>query len=62
MSSWKEIPDDKVRLIWECTCKNCNCPWDEWIEVSPTFFQDNGTPQCECGCDMDYVKTEIKED
>jgi len=57
---WKEIDDQYVRLLWK---KNCECPESEATgdtSVSPTFFQDNGTPICgECGEDMVYVRTEI---
>ena len=53
--NWKKIEDDKIRHIWECPiCKLKT-------EIPPTFYTDNGTPTCECGDDMEYQYSEIKE-
>jgi len=58
-STWVEIKDDCVRHIWkkDCDCKNENGP--ETAEISPDWYQQNGTPSCGCGRDMVYVRTEI---
>jgi hypothetical protein len=52
----KKIADNKVFNIWGCP----NC--DEDAEVTPDWYQSNGTPVCAfCDEDMEYVKTEIEE-
>lgn len=56
MENWKTIPDDKVCLVW----KSGDCGCGKTAEVPPTFFEENGTPLCDCGDDMVYVRTEIK--
>ena len=53
---WIARADSDVRLRWQC--KEC------MIEaiVPPTFFEDAGTPVCEeCGEDMTYVQTLVRE-
>jgi hypothetical protein len=54
--TWVEIKDDCVRHIWK---GNCDCD-ETVIDVSPLFYQNNGTPTCECGTDFIYLRTEIK--
>jgi len=49
------IADNLIYHIW--TCKECDNK--EEIEINPNWYKDNGTPLCECGCDMDYIRTEI---
>lgn len=50
------VDDNKVFNIWACS--SCN---DE-VEVTPDWYQDNGTPTCGICCeDMYYVMTEIEE-
>jgi hypothetical protein len=53
---WKPIPDHEVLLIW----KSGHCGCDKTAEIPPTFFEENGTPLCDCGDDMIYVRTEIQ--
>ena len=52
---WEKIDDDKVYHVWKCSNGKCE---DEY--VNPTFYQDNGTPVCECDDDMIYDRTEIE--
>jgi len=54
---WEEISDKNVRHIWKDTC---SCYDREEIIIPPTFYECSGTPICpECGCDCEYVRTEI---
>jgi len=55
---WVTTLDDNVRSIWRCEDEECECDKYDCI-ISPTFYQDNGTPLCECGQDMDYIETQI---
>lgn len=54
----KIIADNKIFHIWEC--KRLGCLNDKETEIPPTFYQDNGTPICDCGDDMTYVRTEVE--
>jgi hypothetical protein len=57
---WKEIKDDCVRTVWKkAEDDDCECELEKII-VSVTFFQDNGTPLCDCGEDLEYSHTEIR--
>jgi len=56
MSKEVIIPDEEIVMVWECPeCK-------EGCRVDPTFYQDNGTPMCQCGDDMEYKHTIIIEE
>ena len=55
MAKWKKVEDKKVRHIWKC--QECDKPIT--VKLSPTFYEENGTPICDCGEDMSYIKTEI---
>jgi hypothetical protein len=61
-AEWVEISDDKIRHIWNPD-KGCiedpTCEVETTI-VSPTFYQDNGTPCCGCGTDMIYSHSELE--
>jgi hypothetical protein len=59
MSKWKKIEDCKVRHIWECQEEDCSED-NMSCDVSPEWYEDNGTPVCGCGVDMVYVRTEIE--
>jgi len=49
------VNDEKIKMLWRCSeCK-------EEANVNPSFYQDNGTPMCEEGEDMDYIETNILE-
>lgn len=55
---WKVVPDPNIRHLWQCREEGCN----EAAEVSPEWYQNNGTPVCgNCDCDMIYVRTEVLE-
>lgn len=49
------IPDGDIVMTWRCEEEDCN----EECEVDPSFYESCGTPICECGTDMSYVRTEI---
>jgi hypothetical protein len=51
--TWTEVPDEAVRHIWK------DEETGEEIEISPDWYQNNGTPITEYGDDMVYVRTEI---
>ncbi len=57
MNTYKDyvkIPDSRVIMRWKCPeCKE-TADWD------PTMYENNGTPQCECGEDMSYKGTFIR--
>jgi hypothetical protein len=56
--NWTKIEDGNVRHIW---IKDDACECDvRKVDVSPDWYQSNGTPICECGIDMEYSHTEIK--
>ena len=57
--AWKKIEDEKVLNVWQPDV-NCECA-TEYCAVHPDWYQDNGTPTCECGLDMVYSHTEILE-
>ena len=50
----EQFKDSDVINIWTC----CDC--NETVEITPDFYQENGTPICiECDTDMNYSHTEI---
>jgi len=57
LMAWEKVSDSNVRHIWKCPL----CKHGEPIDLPPNWYQDNGTPLCECGEDMEYLYTEIKE-
>ena len=57
---WKKIDDNKVQHIWKCEEEHCSMNGIKVI-VSPDWYQENGTPLCECGEDCIYQHTEIKQ-
>jgi hypothetical protein len=52
------IDDAKVTHLWRCTDEDC-AEGNMEAEVSPDWYQQNGTPVCGCGVDMDYIQTSI---
>ena len=53
----KKIADHKVINIWKCPEEGC----DETAEITPDWYEENGTPICcECDVDMEYDHTEIE--
>jgi hypothetical protein len=57
--NWVKIADQNVRMIWACTDEDCECNKEVETIIEPDWYQQNGTPICECGQDMDYLNTEI---
>jgi len=60
--TWVEVADAHVNQIWICSNEDCDEDEDNRIVgVDPTFYENNGTPICSCGCDMAYLRTEVLE-
>lgn len=57
---WKKIDDSKVLNVYIPTCDG-GCE-QQPIELEPSFYEDNGTPICMCGCDMRYSHTIVNVD
>ena len=49
---WMIIPDEVLKMVWVCTDEEC---MGEVAIISPSFYQDNGTPICRDGHDMEYL-------
>lgn len=58
MKNWKAIQDHHVRAIWRCTDEDCECEKYDCI-INPDWYQQNGTPMCNDGIDMEYIRTEV---
>ena len=58
--AWKKIDDSKVTHIWKKAADDCGEDFGP-VEVSPDWYQNNGTPICTCGQDMEYSHTEIND-
>ena len=57
-NAWFVVKDADILNVWECHNEDCNAPpAQRRAEVEPTFYEENGTPLCECGTDMSYVHT-----
>lgn len=55
-----KIDDGKVHNYWKCTDEECEVDSIRKMAcVTPDWYEHNGTPVCECGCDMSYSHTEI---
>lgn len=59
---WKVIDDIKVQHFWKKSPNDDCGQGEEEVSIPPDWYQDNGTPICQCGMDMVYDRTEIKED
>jgi hypothetical protein len=58
---WIKIDDSRIRHVWvKDQSDDCGDTCHE-VFLSPSFYQENGTPICMCGEDMVYSHTEIKE-
>ena len=53
---WTKVADNQVIHIWKCKEGKC-----EDSSVYPPYYQDNGTPVCECDRDMVYSHTEVRK-
>jgi len=60
-----KVENRRVRHIWRCNADDCTHADRDNLRVfhdttiNPTFYEHSGTPVCECGCDMKYVRTEV---
>ena len=60
MKEWKTVPDNQVSHIWRKSAgDDCEENQPE-IQVTPDWYEENGTPICMCGRDMEYSHTEVK--
>lgn len=60
MKNWKTAKEGQVRSVWKCTDEDCDCDKEE-VTVEPSWHEENGTPICEEGRDMAYIRTEIAD-
>ena len=60
MKNWKKVPDNVIRFVWKCVEEDCECTKVDCI-IEPDWYQCNGTPICECGCDMEYQYAEVAD-
>jgi hypothetical protein len=58
VKKWKTILEQDVRYVWACDDEDCEQQGEE-ITVDGDWHQTNGTPSCECGRDMEYLRTEV---
>ena len=62
-TKWVVVSDNEIRHIWRCgrggrdVCDGTTTT----AQIDPRWYQDNGTPVCECGRDMVYVRTEVRK-
>ena len=56
---WEKIADNAVRHIWKKSDGDDCGEGPKTIEISPSWYDGNGTPICFCGEDMEYSHTEI---
>jgi hypothetical protein len=61
MSKNTVIPDKLLKHIWKTKC-NKYCCMELDVRISPDWYENNGTPQCDCGIEMIYSHTEIEID
>lgn len=56
--TWIKIPDLHIRHVWiKNKSDDCRQGPDK-VKIHPDWYEENGTPQCECGMDMVYKYTE----
>lgn len=60
MAKWKTVKDENVRMVWACDDADCELRGKE-TTVEPSFYMNNGEPLCECGMDMVYLRTEVRQ-
>jgi hypothetical protein len=57
------VPDNQVYSVWQCGWEDCDfIGGDRCVEISPDFYEQNGTPVCGCGADMEYMHTYVVRD
>jgi hypothetical protein len=58
--TWKKVEDKDILHVWMCADEDCSRNGVKII-VTPTFYQDSGTPICgNCGEDCIYQHTEVR--
>ena len=57
----KTIDDSNISHTWKKAEDNDCGEGPEQVEVTPDWYQNNGTPTCFCGQDMEYSHTEIND-
>ena len=60
MKNWKTIKPENVRMVWGCTDDDCDCSKEECI-TDGEWHEVNGTPVCDCGQDMSFLRTEVAD-
>jgi len=61
MINYIKIDPENCMTLWVCKNPECECEPEEIVaEVPADWYQDNGTPQCDCGTDMTYHHTLVK--
>ena len=59
---WKKIDDKNVLHVWE-KADSDDCEENVGkVKIPPSWYENNGTPICDCGEDMAYSHTLVKED
>lgn len=61
MKVWTTIPDSEIRHVWK-KADDDDCKDFGPVEISPEWYQDNGTPSCSCEQDLKYSHTIILKD
>jgi len=56
---WTRIEDHKVTHIWKKDYDDDCGEGPKEVNVSPEWYEANGTPCCWCGQDMVYSHTEV---
>lgn len=59
MKNWKTIKESEYRLVWACTDDDCGC--DNEAHTDGNWHEINGTPICEEGRDMEYIRMEVAD-
>jgi len=56
---WVTVANQNIRHLWACNNQECD-QGNPSVYISPTFYENNGTPVCDCDEDMVYSRTEVK--
>lgn len=57
---WEKIPDTCVQSVWK-KAEDDDCgQGPETVTLPPTWYEENGTPICQCGQDMVYSHTAVR--
>ena len=62
MSKFVKKSDEDIKHIWKCPDSDCEEKEEDRVaEISPDWYERNGTPMCCCDSDMTYVETLVRE-